>query len=271
MPMNKPSSIEYNYQLQKQNEELRRKLLQAELRIAQLEDATLPASPKKDPQNHEGSETRIQLRQSKNRYRKYFNYATDAMYVFYPTPPDKPVGTYLDVNKEAIRRMGYSLEEFLELSPLDINGDDSEEDFRERLAILQRDGHISFESTHRTKSGQRIPVEITALLLEVDGEELILVGARDITGRKNSEEALRESERLYRLLADNVHDVIWTTDIQLRPKYISPSVTNLIGFEPSQAMSMLYRSIILESPLFEEFPKDPVQDWSCPPALGSRA
>ncbi|WP_163338384.1 PAS domain-containing sensor histidine kinase [Desulfopila sp. IMCC35008] len=266
--MNKSSTTDVHPAPPMVNEKLRQKLLQAEKRIAELESrlkAFEHTPPEQDrDQQPARLETKSQLRQSKNRYRKYFNYATDAMYVFYPKSPDQPLGTFLDVNKEAIRRMGYSLEEFLELTPGDLNAKQSEDQARGVLKILERDGWASCETTHLTKDGKEIPVEITSLLIEVEGERLVLAGARDITGRKKAEKALLESEHLYRLLADNVHDVIWTTDTELRPKYISPSVMNLTGFDPKQAMVLLYRSIILESPLFEEFRKIPLKTGVVP-------
>ncbi|MGE4586700.1 MAG: PAS domain S-box protein, partial [Mangrovibacterium sp.] len=51
----------------------------------------------------------------------------------------------------------------------------------------------------------------------------------DITPRVEAESRLKENERKYRRLAENMSDVIWTADLDLRTTYISPSVVRLLG------------------------------------------
>ena len=58
--------------------------------------------------------------------------------------------------------------------------------------------------------------------------------AKDITARKEAEEALRTSEEKHRFIAENVNDVIWQVDSGGRFVYVSPSVRRLAGYEPEE-------------------------------------
>jgi PAS domain S-box-containing protein len=90
----------------------------------------------------------------------------------------------------------------------------------------------------KSRDGSTIWTETTiALIPAQDGKPDCILGVtRDITHRVLAEEAMRESEKRYRLLAENATDVIWVTDLKLKPTYFSPSVTRLLGCSVEEAM-----------------------------------
>ncbi len=59
---------------------------------------------------------------------------------------------------------------------------------------------------------------------------------QEVAERKQAEEGLRQKEALFRLLADNATDVIWTLGHRREFTYVSPSVERLRGFTPDEAM-----------------------------------
>jgi two-component system, cell cycle sensor histidine kinase and response regulator CckA len=76
-------------------------------------------------------------------------------------------------------------------------------------------------------------MQLASARLKRERAELVRAKAvlrKEVEERKGSEAALRESESRYKLLAENVTDVIWTVDVGLRFTYISPSVEKLLGY-----------------------------------------
>ncbi|HOG08055.1 MAG: PAS domain S-box protein [Syntrophales bacterium] len=54
--------------------------------------------------------------------------------------------------------------------------------------------------------------------------------------RRRVEEALRESERRYRFLAERINDILWIMDLDLRTVYVTPSVQTVLGFTPEERL-----------------------------------
>jgi PAS domain S-box-containing protein len=69
----------------------------------------------------------------------------------------------------------------------------------------------------------------------------------DVSELKRLNRALEDSERMYRLLADNVNDVIWTLDTTLRYTYVSPSVERIRGFRVEEMLNQPLRKFLAPS------------------------
>jgi two-component system cell cycle sensor histidine kinase/response regulator CckA len=82
----------------------------------------------------------------------------------------------------------------------------------------------------RRKGGEEFPIELSLSAFQMDGRWHAAGIVRDISERKKTEEALEESERKYRLLADNTKDVIWQADMDLRFTYVNPAVEQVTGY-----------------------------------------
>ena len=91
-----------------------------------------------------------------------------------------------------------------------------------------------------TSCGETRWAHLTVTPVAYGGEAAQLGTIIDITARTRIEDALRDSERRYRLLADHASDVIWSMDATGRLTYISPSVERLRGFTASEVMQQSF-------------------------------
>ncbi len=100
-------------------------------------------------------------------------------------------------------------------------------------------------------ASNRKTVAATAALKE---EKAALLKTREslkeeIAVRKNSEKALQRSERQYRLLAENIKDVIWTMDLNFRFTYVSSVVEAMQGWTPEEMLELTLENIMSPSSL----------------------
>jgi diguanylate cyclase (GGDEF)-like protein/PAS domain S-box-containing protein len=146
------------------------------------------------------------------------------------------------VNPAIYDLTGYTEDEWIGTSIYEIFKEDQLELIFEKIReVFQRlpdNDSVSFEVYLYHKQGALVWVEINGrLTLDEDGNPNGMQGiARNITQRKQAEEALRESEEKYRLLAENSADVIWTMDLKGRYTFVSPSVQRVYGVTPEQVI-----------------------------------
>jgi PAS domain S-box-containing protein len=149
-------------------------------------------------------------------------------------------------NPTATKIFGYSTSEALELRIEALVPEHLKVQHRAGIARYAETGHgtyidadVPLELPALRKSGEEIYVELSLSPIEpeseADGDErFVLAIVRDITERKRAGEALKENEERFRLLAQNVSDVISLVDEDGIVRYLSPSVKRVLDYEPEE-------------------------------------
>ena len=142
------------------------------------------------------------LKESEEKYRTIFDNAGDAIAIH------DLEGNFIEVNEIICRRLGYSREELLKVKVGDVDAPDHSRYVGARVHELTKKGHIIFETVHITREGRRIPTEVNAALFHIGKKPVVLSIARDITERKQAEEALSQANKKLTLLSTLTrHDI----------------------------------------------------------------
>lgn len=144
-------------------------------------------------------------------------------------------------NRMAEQMFGWSAEEVLGRDFFDFMIPVEEAEHMEALLGTIHHGHTSMGSLNwnLTKGGGKILCEwMNAVLEDHSGTVTEVVAlAVDVTEKRRIQQSLEESERRYRLLAENAIDVIWTMNLEGRFTYVSPSIERLRGYSVEEVLN----------------------------------
>jgi PAS domain S-box-containing protein len=164
-------------------------------------------------------------------YRLLFECNPIPMWVF-----DRGTLRFLAVNDAAIKRYGFTQQEFLAMTILEIR---PEEDVADALQVIANpaDGlqEIGFWR-HRKKNGELIDVEIVRHPLLFNGTESMLVSVYDVTARKRAEAASRQAEEKYRAMFEDSIVGIFQTTPDGRPLSINRAMAELHGYDSAEEL-----------------------------------
>lgn len=139
-------------------------------------------------------------------------------------------GRYIEVNQSACRVLGYSREELLRMSPADLDAPECAARVPEKLRSIKELGRVTFECAKMCKDGTMLKMEVTAGLANLDGREVIVSIARDITARKQAENQLVYQKRYFEALFRSSTDAIISLNSDHLVVDINPRFEELFGY-----------------------------------------
>jgi PAS domain S-box-containing protein len=140
-------------------------------------------------------------------------------------------GRVVDANPEYVRMTGCTgLSEIRGRSVSEWTAPGEQEKNNKAVRECLKKGYIrNFEIEYQDSSGRITPIEINATTVTSKGSVQIVTLCRDISGRRNAELALRQSENLYGTLADSAQDLIYIINRDDTVAYINTFAAKMIG------------------------------------------
>lgn len=193
------------------------------------------------------------------RLRRLLDNAPDMIYIFHP---DSLLFTY--GNRGAIEGIGYSLDELLQMTPMDLKPAFSESQFRQMVAPLigGEKESLRFETGYRRKDGSEFPVEVNLQLVqEKEGEKQFVAVVRDISERKR---LAAEMKRLSEAIEQSREAVVLSDSSGLFI-YVNPAFTHMFGYTLEEAAGKPVQELIgaSSSPMIQ-----PVEAFNISSELG---
>ncbi|MDD2335503.1 MAG: PAS domain S-box protein [Geobacteraceae bacterium] len=134
-----------------------------------------------------------------------------------------------NANDYACKSLGYTVDELRTMPISDIDPVVTSEKILEIKRSLEATGSATHQTVHRRRDGSMFPVEVTTSAMEFQGKHYSVSFVQDISERKRTEDALRESEEKFRVLAETSPAAIALYQGE-EVIYINPTAARLIGY-----------------------------------------
>jgi len=194
------------------------------------------------------------LQLEKEKYREIFKNAQEAIFLFHIDEDNVP-RLFEEFNAKALEFLHISSDELLQLTPFsDVVKSDFNFLFRAAKGIIEQK-NVFFETHFYNRQREAIPIEVEGASFRIGLKLYGKIKVLDVRKRKQSELEIRESEKKYRLLAENMTDTIIISDLDFNIVYVSPSVERLTGYAVDEYVNMPIEEYLtpLSRQLYKEY------------------
>jgi PAS domain S-box-containing protein len=172
------------------------------------------------------------LRESESRYRDLVEHSQDLL------GTHRLDGRIVTINEAPCRRLGYTVKEVLKMKIQDLLAPRYKVLYRQFVHRVLESGQATGLMAVVTRDGEERVWEYNSTLRSEGVSEPLIRGmAHDVTERFRAEQALRQSEAKFRLVADTVNSAIWLLQ-DMRFVYFNKEFERLTGYSQEEILSM---------------------------------
>lgn len=171
-----------------------------------------------------------QQRESEQRYRAVIEQSSEGIFLF-----DAQTGRILEANTAFRQLLGYS-DDILSLTIYDFIACDRQSIHHNIQRILAEQHLLIGEKRYRRRDGSLLEVEVSASLILSGGEQVLCAVVRDITSRKQVEQALRQAEAKYRQIFENAAQGMYQSSVDGRYISANTALAKLYGYRCAEEL-----------------------------------
>ncbi len=176
------------------------------------------------------------LKESEEKYQTLFNQSVEGIYLHDIN------GKIIDVNQKACEQSGYTKEELLKLNIFDLHPEKSEKNMpKSEILKLWKEwnpgNEFVYDVEHKRKDGTIFPTEISTGVVRFSNNNFILALVKDITERKQAEEAIHKNRNLLNETQRLAHIGGWEWDIERQTMTWTDETYRIHGIEPGEPIN----------------------------------
>lgn len=195
----------------------------------------------------------LSLSENEEKFRTVFHNIKDAIFIHELTENGKP-GLIIEVNDSACKILGYTSEEFMKMTPMDIGHIEKQSDMIQFKKEALNKGYAYYETVLIAKDGSKIPVELNSHIFKLNNKKVALTLAHDITKRQKMEYDIIESKEKYKKLTQSSPDPIFVVDFKGKIIYANDAVEKISELPKEELKGKTWMDL---TPL----PEDEVQNF----------
>ena len=147
-------------------------------------------------------------------------------------------GKFLFANKKAYTYLGYTLDELLSLTMMDIDSNFYKDMLPDLLKVLEEKGQLLRETTYLKKDRSTIDIEVSISYIDYENKKYLIGFPRDITERKKHTEILQNQYNEYQTVIETTLDGYWVTDTIGNIIEVNSAYCNMTGYTEKEVLSM---------------------------------